>query len=49
MPDPKAKTFTPAVIQRAMLDTIAHINTLLEEEGITEVFCRSLIARHLVS
>ncbi|CDO71630.1 hypothetical protein BN946_scf184911.g100 [Trametes cinnabarina] len=36
LPDPKARSFTPAVLQKAMLDTIAHINALLEEHDITE-------------
>ncbi|KAI8990510.1 N-terminal nucleophile aminohydrolase [Trametes punicea] len=36
LPDPKAKRFTPALLQKAMLDTIAHINQLLEERDITE-------------
>ena len=37
LPDPKARSFTPSVLQKAMLETIAHINALLEEHGITEV------------
>ncbi|TBU35334.1 N-terminal nucleophile aminohydrolase [Dichomitus squalens] len=36
LPNPSAESFTPAVLQRAMLDTIAHINSLLEEYDITE-------------
>ncbi len=37
LPNPEAKRFNPAVLQRAMQDTIAHINALSEEFGITEV------------
>ncbi|TFK93505.1 N-terminal nucleophile aminohydrolase [Polyporus arcularius HHB13444] len=36
LPNPEAKRFNPAVLQRAMQDTIAHINALSEEFGITE-------------
>ncbi|KAI0361529.1 N-terminal nucleophile aminohydrolase [Trametes cingulata] len=36
LPDPQARSFTPATLQKAMLDTIAHINQLLEEHDITE-------------
>ncbi|PIL31887.1 hypothetical protein GSI_06591 [Ganoderma sinense ZZ0214-1] len=36
LPDPMAKSFTPGVLQRTMLETIAHINALTEEYGITE-------------
>ncbi|KAH9944318.1 N-terminal nucleophile aminohydrolase [Epithele typhae] len=36
LPDPNAKGFTPSILQRAMLETIAHINALLEEANITE-------------
>ncbi|KAI0801184.1 N-terminal nucleophile aminohydrolase [Fomes fomentarius] len=36
LPNPKAQRFTPTLLQRAMSDTIAHINELSEEYGITE-------------
>ncbi|KAI0655157.1 N-terminal nucleophile aminohydrolase [Cubamyces menziesii] len=36
LPDPQARCFTPAILQKAMLETIAHINKLLEEHDITE-------------
>lgn len=37
LPDPQARSFTPAVLQKAMLETIAHINRLLDEHDVTEV------------
>ncbi|KAI0756909.1 N-terminal nucleophile aminohydrolase [Daedaleopsis nitida] len=36
LPDPQAECFTPRILQQAMLETIAHINALTEEYGITE-------------
>ncbi|KAI0639481.1 N-terminal nucleophile aminohydrolase [Trametes polyzona] len=36
LPDPQARSFTPAVLQKAMLETIAHINQLLDEHDISE-------------
>ncbi|OJT04728.1 hypothetical protein TRAPUB_4522 [Trametes pubescens] len=36
LPDPQARSFTPAVLQKAMLETIAHINRLLDEHDVTE-------------
>jgi predicted glutamine amidotransferase len=42
LPDAKAKTFTTNVLKQAMLDTIAHLNEMADEAGITEVplICR---------
>lgn len=37
LPDPDARTFTPDVLRRAMLDTIASLNNYAEAAGITEV------------
>lgn len=34
--NPDAKSFTPEVLRKAMLETIASINTMTEEAGITE-------------
>lgn len=39
LPDPNAQTFTTTCLRQAMLDTIAALNKLAEEEGITEVTC----------
>ncbi|KAJ7630895.1 nucleophile aminohydrolase [Roridomyces roridus] len=36
LPDPDAQTFTPDVLRRAMLDTIAALNEFAEAAGITE-------------
>ncbi|KAH9858119.1 N-terminal nucleophile aminohydrolase [Lenzites betulinus] len=36
LPDPQARSFAPAVLQKAMVETIAHINKLLSEHDITE-------------
>jgi len=36
LPDPKAQSFKPEVMRRAMTETIAHINSLTEEAGATE-------------
>ncbi|KAH7925210.1 N-terminal nucleophile aminohydrolase [Leucogyrophana mollusca] len=36
LPDPNAKCFPPEVLKRAMLDTIATLNTYAEDAGITE-------------
>ncbi|KAK7064263.1 Phosphoacetylglucosamine mutase [Favolaschia claudopus] len=36
LPDPNARTFTPDILRRAMLDTIATMNDLAEAVGITE-------------
>ncbi|KAI0669818.1 N-terminal nucleophile aminohydrolase [Trametes maxima] len=36
LPDPHARSFTPALLQRAMVETIEHINELLDEHDITE-------------
>lgn len=38
--DPQAKSFTPEILRKAMLETIASLNILAEEANITEV-CRS--------
>ncbi len=37
LPDPNARTFTPEILRRAMLDTIASFNGFAESAGITEV------------
>ncbi|KAH7916400.1 N-terminal nucleophile aminohydrolase [Hygrophoropsis aurantiaca] len=36
LPNPNAKCFPPEVLKRAMLDTIATLNTYAEDAGITE-------------
>ncbi|KAJ7293534.1 N-terminal nucleophile aminohydrolase [Mycena rebaudengoi] len=36
LPDPDARTFTPDILRRAMLDTISSFNAFAEEAGITE-------------
>ncbi|KAI0825055.1 N-terminal nucleophile aminohydrolase [Trametes gibbosa] len=36
LPDPQARSFAPTVLQKAMMETIAHINQLLEEHSVTE-------------
>ncbi|KAJ7492665.1 N-terminal nucleophile aminohydrolase [Mycena latifolia] len=36
LPDPNARTFTPDILRRAMLDTIASLNSLAEAAGVTE-------------
>ncbi|KAJ7783738.1 nucleophile aminohydrolase [Mycena maculata] len=36
LPDPDARTFTPDILRRAMLDTIASLNDLAEAAGVTE-------------
>lgn len=41
LPDPHANTFPPHVLRKAMMETIAHINTMTEAENITEVGCPS--------
>jgi hypothetical protein len=37
LPDPNARTFTPDILRRAMLDTIASLNVFAEVAGVTEV------------
>lgn len=37
LPDVHAKNFTPEILRKAMLETIAHLNKLAREAGITEV------------
>lgn len=37
LPDVHAREFSPAVLRDAVLDTIAHLNTLAREANITEV------------
>ena len=37
LPDSNAKNFSPAVLQQAMLDTIATLNEFSAEAGIAEV------------
>ncbi|EKM61102.1 uncharacterized protein PHACADRAFT_134287 [Phanerochaete carnosa HHB-10118-sp] len=57
LPDPHADIVPPEVLRQAMLDTIAHINMLTEEAGITEPsllnFCvtdgESVIATRYIS
>ncbi|KAG6885576.1 hypothetical protein C0993_012578 [Termitomyces sp. T159_Od127] len=34
--DPNARSFTPEVLRKAMLQTISHLNELAKEVGITE-------------
>ncbi|KAJ6519774.1 N-terminal nucleophile aminohydrolase [Mycena sanguinolenta] len=36
LPDPDARTFTPDILRRAMVDTIASLNDFAEAAGITE-------------
>jgi len=36
LPDVHAENFTPEILRRAMLDTIAHLNMLARDAGITE-------------
>jgi len=36
LPDPNARTFTPDILRRAMLDTIASLNVFAEVAGVTE-------------
>jgi len=36
LPDPNARTFTPDILRRAMLDTIASLNEFAEAAGVTE-------------
>ncbi|KAJ7169837.1 N-terminal nucleophile aminohydrolase [Mycena filopes] len=36
LPDPNAKTFTPDILRRAMLDTIAALNGFADDAGVTE-------------
>ncbi|KAF9015116.1 nucleophile aminohydrolase [Cyathus striatus] len=36
LPDPNARSFTPEVLRKAMLDTVASLNTYAEEAQITE-------------
>ncbi|KAJ7932443.1 N-terminal nucleophile aminohydrolase [Mycena leptocephala] len=36
LPDPNARTFTPDILRRAMLDTIASLNVIAEVAGVTE-------------
>lgn len=57
LPDPHADNVPPEVLRQAMLDTIAHINMMTEEAGITEPsllnFCvtdgESVIATRYIS
>lgn len=37
LPNPSAKSFTPDILKKAMLDTISTLNVLAEEAHITEV------------
>ncbi|KAJ6621695.1 nucleophile aminohydrolase [Mycena sp. CBHHK59/15] len=36
LPDPDARTFTPEILRRAMLDTISSLNSFAEAAGVTE-------------
>ncbi|KAJ7900299.1 N-terminal nucleophile aminohydrolase [Mycena olivaceomarginata] len=36
LPDPNARTFTPEILRRAMLETIASLNDFAEAVGVTE-------------
>ncbi|KXN90073.1 putative glutamine amidotransferase DUG3 [Leucoagaricus sp. SymC.cos] len=36
IPDPSARTFTPEILRKAMLDTIISLNKYAEEAGVTE-------------
>jgi len=36
LPDPDSQTFTPEILRKAMLDTIASLNKYAEDAGITE-------------
>ena len=36
LPDPNARSFTPEVLRKAMLETISSINEYTESAGITE-------------
>ncbi|KAG5647943.1 hypothetical protein DXG03_006977 [Asterophora parasitica] len=36
--DPNGRSFTPDILRKAMLETIAHLNTLADEADITEWF-----------
>ncbi|KAF7347870.1 Phosphoacetylglucosamine mutase [Mycena venus] len=36
LPDPNARTFTPDILRRAMLETIASLNDFAEAAGVTE-------------
>ena len=37
LPNPYARTFTPEALRQAMMETIAEINAMTEDAGITEV------------
>jgi len=37
LPDPNAKSFTPDILKKAMLETISTLNIFAEEAQITEV------------
>lgn len=40
LPDMNAKSFTVEILKKAMLDTLAALNQLADEAGITEVVWR---------